>query len=294
MRIGAITHLVQAFFGIVRTNMPLITRRCLYRQTMNFDRKISLLDGQIAEANHGSPDDFDAWQNRTEVVLRLIFGVGSPSYEKFQDLHYSPMIWTEGTDFRPYRMNGVREAMTILESAKLELEIEQEVPPTIAVENAPLVVEGSERVFIVHGQNDAMKYELESYLQKLLKVAPVILHQEPNAGQVLIEKLEASAASIGYSVVLLTGDDLGRAKQLANRDDKPRARQNVVFEMGFFLGLLGRQRLAVLYEPGVELPSDLSGLVYIPLDNAGGWKGKLASEMDHSGLTVDWSAIGRS
>lgn len=261
---------------------------------MDFDRKISLIDGQIAQANDGSPDDFDAWQHRTEVVLRSIFQVGSPTYEKFQSVHYSPMIWTENTDSRPYRVNGIRQAVTILESAKLELEIEQEVTPPTPAESVSPKAANSERVFIVHGQDEGRKYELESYLQKLLSGAPVILHQEPNAGQVLIEKLEASASSIGYAVVLLTGDDLGRAKQLEKQDEKPRARQNVVFEMGFFLGLLGRQRMAVLYEPGVELPSDLNGLVYIPLDAAGGWKGKLASEMDHSGLHVDWSAIGRS
>lgn len=262
---------------------------------MDFDRKISLIDRQIDEANHGSPDDFDAWQNRTEVVLRSIFGIGNRSYEKFQSLRYSPSMWTENTDFRPYQVEGVREAITVLESAKLELEIGREITPDANVNKEEASTEAIfERVFIVHGQDDGRKYELESYLQKLLDGAPVILHQEANAGQVLIEKLETSAASIGYAVVILTGDDVGRAKQLDGQDDKPRARQNVVFEMGFFLGLLGRKRVAVLYEADVELPSDLNGLVYVPLDAAGGWKGKLASEISHAGLSVDWSALGRS
>ncbi|WP_434811706.1 TIR domain-containing protein [Microbacterium sp. bgisy189] len=77
-------------------------------------------------------------------------------------------------------------------------------------------------------------------------------------------------------------------------DDKPRARQNVVFELGFFIGLIGRSRVAVLYDEGVELPSDITGLVYIPLDSAGAWKGKLAAEMSHAQIDVDWTAIGRS
>lgn len=263
---------------------------------MDFDRKLALIDRQIEEAKDGHPDDFDAWQNRTEVVMRTIFGSGSPAYEKFHSVRYSPSIWGEGTDFRPYVVNGIREAVTILESAKLELEITREID-VVASPAEPEVVTSyasSDRVFIVHGQNEGKKYELESYLQKLLPEPPVILHQEPNGGQVLIEKLEVSASSIGFAVVLLTGDDMGRAKPLEPQDDNPRARQNVVLELGFFLGVLGRKRVVVLYEAGVELPSDLNGLVYVALDSAGGWKGKLASEMDHSGLDVDWSAIGRS
>jgi predicted nucleotide-binding protein len=146
----------------------------------------------------------------------------------------------------------------------------------------------------VHVQDEGKKYDHDSYLQKLLNEPPIILHQEPNGGKVLIEKLEDSAASVGFAIVLLTGDDTGRAKQLNSADDRPRARQNVVFEMGFFFGLIGRGHVAVLYEPGLENPSDINGLVYIALDDAGAWKGKLASEMDHAGIAVDWTAIGRS
>lgn len=262
---------------------------------MDFDRKMALIDGQIAEANHGNPTDFDAWQNKTEVVLRSIFGEVSLTYKKFRDLSYTPSVWGEGTDFRPYRANGVREAITILDSAKLELEIAREasIPEAVAVAAAPAASELSTRVFIVHGQDDGKKYELESYLQKLLAEAPIILHQEPNGGRVLIEKLEDSAASVGYAIVLLTGDDVGRANALESADDRPRARQNVVFEMGFFFGLIGRRRVAVLYEEGLEHPSDINGLVYVALDAAGAWKGKIASEMDHAGIPVDWTALAR-
>ena len=262
---------------------------------MDFERKIALIDQQIEEAKGGNPGDFDAWQNKTEVVLRSIFGEVSLTYKKFQGVRYHPSMWTEGTDFRPYRVSGVREAVTILDSAKLELEIAQETAPvqTATTMVTPPEREKSTRVFIVHGQDEGKKYELESYLQKLLAEAPIILHQEPNGGKVLIEKLEDSASSVGYAIVLLTGDDVGRAKQLDSKDDQSRARQNVVFEMGFFFGLIGRGRVAVLYEQGLEHPSDISGLVYIALDAAGGWKGKLASEMDHAGIAVDWTAIGR-
>jgi predicted nucleotide-binding protein len=259
---------------------------------MDFDRAVARIDQQITEANVGSPSNFDEWHNKTEVVIRAIFGETSPTHHKFDDVRYGPTIWTDGTDFAPYVRTGVQEVISILEASKLELEIMAESAAAPVADEAP--AEASTRVFIVHGQDDARKYELESYLQKLTEEAPIILHQQPNGGRVLIEKFEESAASVGYAVVLLTADDLGRPSKSEPQDEQPRARQNVVFEMGFFIGLIGRDHVAVLYEQGVELPSDINGLLYIPLDAAGAWKGKLASELDHANIPVDWTALGRS
>lgn len=261
---------------------------------MDLSRKLALIDQQIADAQQGNPSNFDEWHNKTEVVVRSIFGELSPIHRKFTDVRYSPSMWTEGTDFAPYLRNGVLEAISVLESSKLELEITAETsPPSDSITDTVPAPEASTRVFIVHGHDDTRKYELEAYLQKLVKEPPIILHQEPNGGRVLIEKLEESAASAGYAVVLLTGDDRGRPKDLDAQDDRPRARQNVVFEMGFFFGLVGRGRVAVLFEEGVEHPSDIAGLVYIPLDVVGAWKGKLASEINQAGIEVDWTALAR-
>lgn len=260
---------------------------------MEFVRKLELIDQQIADARGGNPSNFDEWHNKTDVVIRSIFGESSAIHRKFTEIRYSPGMWTENTDFAPFVRAGVQEAISVMQAGKLELEITAE---TAVAAPAPELdsVQPSTRVFIVHGHDDGRKYELESYLQKLLAEPPVILHQEPNGGRVLVEKLEDSSASVGYAVVLLTADDLGRPKELDPTDDRARARQNVVFEMGFFFGLIGRGHVAVLVGEGVEHPSDIAGLVYIPLDAAGAWKGKLASEIDHSGIEVDWTAIGRS
>lgn len=256
---------------------------------MELARKLELIDKQIADANEGFPDDFTSWQNRTEAVLRTIFGENSTVHRKFNDVSYFPSFYVDGMDTSGYQPAGVVEAIAIMESGKLELEISEESSaPAASVGPEP---EPATRVFIVHGQDEAKKYELESYLLKLVGEPPVILHQEPNGGRVLIEKLEASAASVGYAVVILTGDDVGRTKHLEPQDDQLRGRQNVVFEMGFFFGLIGRQRVAVLYEEGLEQPSDIAGLVYIPLDAGKAWKGKLASEMNHAGIPIDWAAI---
>jgi predicted nucleotide-binding protein len=121
----------------------------------------------------------------------------------------------------------------------------------------------------------------------------VILHEQANEGRTLIEKFEDHAADAAYAVVLATGDDVGRSAACEADDEPltPRARQNVVFELGFFFGSLGRAKVALLYEEGIERPSDTDGIARIPLDAAGGWKLLLARELDNAGIGVDWSAL---
>jgi len=102
---------------------------------------------------------------------------------------------------------------------------------------------------------------------------------------VIIEKLEEFAATAAFAVVLLTADDCGGSGQTAER--RPRARQNVVFELGYFIGALGRSRVAVVYEDGVELPSDMNGILYTVLDPAGAWKLGLGRELRAAGFAVD-------
>jgi len=108
----------------------------------------------------------------------------------------------------------------------------------------------------------------------------------------IIEKFEAYA-DVGFAVVLMTGDDRGGAKAVSPDQYQPRARQNVLLEMGFFLGRLGRGHVCVLYEPGVEMPSDYAGVLYKykPFDPAGNWRWELAREIDVSGIPVDLNRL---
>jgi predicted nucleotide-binding protein len=102
----------------------------------------------------------------------------------------------------------------------------------------------------------------------------VILHEKANRGLTLMEGFEHHAASASFAVVLLTADDEGR--KVGEDELRPRGLQNVVLELGFFLGCLGRGRVVVLLDPGVETPSDIAGLVYVTLDEGGVWKQKLS------------------
>lgn len=144
-------------------------------------------------------------------------------------------------------------------------------------------------VFLVHGHDSATKIDVARTVHLLTGDNPVILHEKPNQGRTLIEKFEGHAAEAGFVVVLATGDDVGRPKSTSV--DRARARQNVVFEWGFFVGALGRDKVAVLYEEGVELPSDILGVAYIVLGVDDQWKHELAREMRSAGIDADSNRI---
>ncbi|WP_129669878.1 TIR domain-containing protein [Phytoactinopolyspora endophytica] len=257
---------------------------------MDTQRKLELLDEQIRMANEGKPENFELWRQKTEVVLRNVLGDANPLYSSFTGISYSLMMFTDGTPqsaFDAAQVEGVREAIAILQAAIHEVEISGGAPTG---QDGPRA--SGAKVFIVHGHDNARKHEVARFLTRLTSNEPLILHEQANAGRTLIEKFEHYAASTGYAVVIATGDDRGRA--VDDADDKPRARQNVVFELGFFFGALGRDRVAFLYEEGLESPSDVDGLVYLPLDSGGAWKMQLARELASVGLGVDWSALGEA
>lgn len=139
--------------------------------------------------------------------------------------------------------------------------------------------ENNRKVFIVHGHDDLLKNEVARFLGKL-GIEPIILHEQPNSGRTLIEKIEAFS-DVGFAVVLMTADDHGgKTADLT----KPRARQNVIMELGYFIGLLGRDKVAAINDPAIELPSDFDGVAYIASDN---WQFQLAKELKAGGLSVD-------
>ena len=142
----------------------------------------------------------------------------------------------------------------------------------------------SRNVFIVHGHDNAIRSEVELLIKKL-GYNPIILFKQPDGGSTIIEKLDRETKDIVFAVILYTGCDEGKSKE--EDTHKPRARQNVVFEHGMMCGLLGRNRVVALVEPGVEIPGDLSGIIYKGIDKAGHWQIEIAGEMKASGLNVD-------
>lgn len=165
------------------------------------------------------------------------------------------------------------------------------VPREEAREKIQARVANGNEVFIVHGHDTAAKIEVARFVEKLVLTRQVtILDEKPGRGMTIIEKFEEYASNAGFAIVLLTPDDVGAAKD--KRDDlKPRARQNVIFEMGYFVKGLGRGRVCAMSTEEVEIPSDLAGVEYIHLDSNGGWKLNLVKELDAAGIAVDKSKL---
>lgn len=138
------------------------------------------------------------------------------------------------------------------------------------------------QIFIVHGQDEITKLDVASFITSL-GLEPIILHMQASSGMTIIEKIE-HYSNVGFGIVLYTPCDVGaRAGVLSG---KYRARQNVVFEHGYLIGKLGRPRVTALVKGEIETPNDISGVVYVPLDDAGNWQTQLKIELRAAGYKV--------
>ncbi len=137
-------------------------------------------------------------------------------------------------------------------------------------------------VFIVHGHDEEAREAVARFLERV-DLEAVILQEQPNQGRTIIEKFEAHAGEVSFAVVLITPDDVGG-----------RPRQNVVFELGFFVAKLGRGKVCLLRKGDLEEFSDFQGVAYTVMDSGGAWKIRLAREMEAAGLPVDIAKAARA
>jgi predicted nucleotide-binding protein len=243
-------------------------------------------EAESPEVQREGPEH-EAWKAKTVAVMQGGLGRDSDTLHKFREMRYHVGIWTgaPGEEERDARYFAIRvkEAAALIDAAIYELGLSDS--PDEGSHVAP-----TGPIFVVHGHNDARKYELMRLLDRTVDLPAIVLHEEANKGGTILEKFERHAQSASFAVVLLTGDDEGRLRD-TDRPLVPRGRQNVILELGVFIGLLGRERVVVLKDHDVEEPSDLSGLMYIPLDDAGAWRTQLLKELGAAGIKVDHSRI---
>ena len=147
----------------------------------------------------------------------------------------------------------------------------------------------SRKIFIVHGHDDGARETVARFLERI-GLEAVILHEQANQGRTIIEKVVANS-DVGFAVVLLTPDDEGCVR---GGVPEPRARQNVLLELGYFIGRLGRDKVCALKRGTLEVPSDFAGVVWETMDSNGGWKQALARELEAAGHSVDWNKVMRT
>ena len=177
-----------------------------------------------------------------------------------------------------------------LRSLQKRLKIIDVVPSvgTTPATSIPQKAVDKNKVFIVHGHDGAAREATARLLEKL-GLKPIILSEQASGGRTIIEKLERYS-DVGFAVVLLTPDDHG-ASAASPSTMQPRARQNVIFELGFCIAKLGRDRVCTLYRGPMELPSDYTGVVYTPLDEGDAWRYTLTKELRHAGYSVSLDAV---
>ena len=141
-----------------------------------------------------------------------------------------------------------------------------------------------DKIFIVHGHNGELKQSVARIIEKQ-GIEAVILSEQANQGRTIIEKFE-NYGDVGGAICLFTSDDIGKAK--SEDSDKPRARQNVVLETGYFMGKLGRDHVIILSDDGIEMPSDLSGVVYT---NTSNWQIELLKDLKAMGYAIDFNKL---
>jgi predicted nucleotide-binding protein len=282
------------------------------REPANLDlariqRAIPRLQKRIAELEAFNPANLQQRSAPEVVALRAslegtladVFGHNSIEYHRYRGaalLDSGPISlsagWGRGPGpdlrFRGHLEESKQRSIALLEQAISDLEeraAELDEQPGAFTETMPDGVPSDlpRRVFIAHGHDEASREMVARFLEKIGFEA-IILHELPNKGRALITKFGEEAAGIGFAVILMTPDDFGGK---ASEPPKPRARQNVIFELGFFIGALGPRRVAAIVADDVELPSDYEGVVYIPY--VADWKMKLAKELQAAGFAIDWN-----
>lgn len=157
------------------------------------------------------------------------------------------------------------------------------IAPAVSPQSSPL----KRKIFIVHGHDEGARETVARFLERL-EFEVIILHEQANRGRTVMEKIEAHG-DVGFAVVLLTPDDVGRR---VNGTLQSRARQNVMLELGFFIGRLGRSNVCALTRGNVELPFDFAGVVYQPMED--NWRSAIARELADAGFEIDWEKVSRS
>lgn len=232
--------------------------------------------------------EFEKWSKfNMEILTRVFDNEGMVrEYQRawgINSLAMNPSLAEMVARFR----QEVSAKITVLESIIERLDLIPEVQGMRAPAEKESVV-SSRQVFVVHGRDEAAK-EAVSRLLERIGLHPIVLHEQPNAGRTIIEKIE-DYSDAAFAIVLLTPDDVGGIAK-PRGDLRPRARQNVILELGFFLGKLGRHRVCALHTGDIEIPTDFQGVLYVPMDSAGAWRFLLTRELKEAGLEVDLNRL---
>ena len=238
----------------------------------------------LKQLRRDSPE-FEKWRRDTKVAIANTFEDSPSKIKDFEDIRYYLSAFVVGrtpdSDFQKAYVRGLDSAAAVLESMIDEVEEYWETNGEESESSEDPRI-NTNQVFVIHGRDLGTRDTVTRFLESLgLEV--VILQEQPDQGRTVIEKFEQCVQG-DFAIALFTPDDMGGP---SDDDLQPRARQNVIFEFGYFIGKFGRDRVRALVKGNPEIPSDYSGVLYIKLDDLDGWKMGLVREMKGAGFTID-------
>lgn len=258
------------------------------------ERSISEFKGFIKTAKLVEFNDIanlETWARNSKILTANIFGLNSKHHEEVSEAVKGVYSKSSASE----QKSCGYKILSLLES--FAFEVKELWSDNVYEESKESTLDNKEHasneesigidIFLVHGHDHGQLQTVARFLEHV-GLNPIILHERANVGATIIEKLERNS-DVSYAIILLTPDDIGGIA--AGKNLRPRARQNVVLELGYFLGKLGRKRTCALRVEEVEIPSDYSGVLYITIDKEGAWRFQLAKELKAAGLPVDLNRV---
>ncbi|MNV42105.1 putative nucleotide-binding protein containing TIR-like domain protein [compost metagenome] len=271
------------------------------RGIARLQERITELQGFDASSldDDGQSPKLKALSTSIQDTLDRCFGENTSAYKRLSAaavLKFSPGVYTADYPLRHDYIKGtegnIQQAILLLAEAQRTLREDLDDHAHAAVSSSTGVINDveqvlSRRVFVVHGHDEGARETVARFLMQL-GFDPIILHEQANQGRTVMEKVEAHG-QVDFAVVLLTPDDEGCAK---GGTPGPRARQNVLLELGYFLGRLGRAKVCALKRGALEIPSDFAGVVWESMDG-NGWRQALGRELQAAGHEINWNKVMR-
>lgn len=249
------------------------------------DSQIKMVESLIAQGNYFNFNNFSQphssypgkyagsetvewieWKTRVQRVVNNLMAQSSPAVDLVNRGYYTKTRGNSIDAFNTAKESMLRALANTLDALKDDLygELRSEKSKS----KSPAI---SNKVFVVHGHDNELKNDVERFIHEI-GLEPIVLHRQVDGGATVIEKIEANS-DVGYAFILLTPDEYAytqdqQALEESHRHIELRARPNVIFEFGYFVGKLGRNKVCCLHKGDVVVPSDISGLVYKKVDSS--------------------------
>ena len=265
------------------------------------------IDRLIETNSTANTPEFQDWKLKAERFLSHYFGMQSVEMEQFRKTQFLPIFdYDDESKCVEYCKKGLEKTKHIFGTylddistdmlAKAEKSMQQKLREMRQRQHEDMLLANAsqgtsikkakeyKKVFIVHGHDNALKQEVARIVEKQ-GLEAIILSEQANRGKTIIEKFEENV-DVGAAICLFTGDDYGKAKDATS--ENLRARQNVVFEAGYFMGKLGREKVILIADANIEVPSDLQGVVYTSKNM---WQTDVLRELKAIGYKVDFNKL---